>query len=62
MATSTATEPESQKNTCCSGSGVIPTELPRQLDGRLVGEPAEHDVGHASELARRLRAFSSGWL
>ena len=50
IATSTATEPESQKNTCSSPPGVSATSRSRQLDRRLVGQAAEHDVGHAPEL------------
>ena len=49
-ATSTDTEPESLKKTRSSGSGVMLDEPLGEGDGRLVGEPAEHDVGEPVEL------------
>ena len=50
-ATSTETEPESAKKTCCSGSGVQLHQAAAEVDGRPVGEPAEHHVAHRVGLA-----------
>ena len=55
IATSTETEPESQKNTCRSGSGVISTSRSASWIGRLVGQPAEHHVAEVVHLALHRR-------
>ena len=50
IATSTATDPESQKNTRCSGAGRELDQPLGQRHGRSVGEPAQHHVRHRAEL------------
>ena len=55
IATSTATEPESAKNTRSRPSGASSTRRCSQADRRLVREPAEHHVRHPPQLlAHRL--------
>ena len=59
IATSTATDPESEKNTR-SSAGQQRSEPPRQRQRALVGEAAEHHVGHDVELALHRRARYAG--
>ena len=66
IATSTPTEPESQRKTC---SRPVRGDLDQgggELDGGRVGEPAEHHVAHPAGLVGRARrpapgAGSRGW-
>ena len=52
IATSTATEPLSQKNTRLRGCRQKPCEPARQRQRRFMREAAEHHMRHGGELAR----------
>ncbi len=58
-ATSTETEPESQKNTFCSGSGGQLDQELREPGCGFVGEAAEHDVRHAPPHLNRGRGVEA---
>ena len=61
-ATSTATEPESEKNTRVEIARQQRREPPRQRQRLLVRQPAEHHVRHLPRAGARPPARMCGWL